>query len=96
MPDGIVIADSGPLIALAGIECLHLLPKLYLRVVAPNAVMDEIMSGTNVPTGDDIIEQAPSLERLEAPTQDDTLSIVLGRAKLKQSHWPDNILSLYF
>ena len=81
MPDEIVIADSGPLIALAGIDCLHLLSSLYLQVVAPDAVIDEIMSGSNVPTGEDIFRQAPWLERREAPTQEDALSIVLGRGE---------------
>jgi predicted nucleic acid-binding protein len=96
MPDRIVIADSDPLIALAGVACLHLLPRLYPRVVAPHAVIDEVMAGINVPTGDDILEQAPWLERVGAPTQGDTLSIALGRGEAEAialaRQYPESLL----
>jgi hypothetical protein len=45
MPDLLAITNSGPLIALAGVQCLDLLPQLYRRVAAPRAVLEEIMAG---------------------------------------------------
>jgi hypothetical protein len=98
MHEGLVIADSGPLIALAGIECLHILPRLYLQVVVPNAVIDEIMAGAHLPAGHDVFEEAPWLERLEAPTPETTLSIVLGRGEAEAialaSQHPESLLLL--
>lgn len=38
----VIIADSSPLIALAIIGELELLPRLYQRVVIPPAVWDEV------------------------------------------------------
>ena len=43
--DVFLIADSSPLIALAGVNRLNLLPRLYSRVIAPSAVIDEILAG---------------------------------------------------
>ncbi len=37
----IVVADSGPLIALAGLECLHLPKVLWGGLLAPQSVLDE-------------------------------------------------------
>jgi predicted nucleic acid-binding protein len=53
MPDTgvVVVADSGPLIALARIEQLELLPSLYERVTIPDAVWQ-------------VTAIRPSLERL--------------------------------
>ncbi|HEV2721372.1 MAG TPA: DUF3368 domain-containing protein, partial [Thermoanaerobaculia bacterium] len=38
----IVVADTTPLLYLIVIECEHVLPALYGRVVAPSAVMSEL------------------------------------------------------
>ena len=40
----IAVADSGPLISLAKLDYLHLLPVLYERVVMPRAVHDEVVT----------------------------------------------------
>jgi predicted nucleic acid-binding protein len=40
----IAVADSGPLISLAKLDYLHLLPVLYERVVIPRAVYDEVVN----------------------------------------------------
>ena len=40
----VVVADSGPLIALAGAGCLGLLHSLFQRVVVPRAVLAEILA----------------------------------------------------
>lgn len=37
----IIVADSGPLIALAKVQCLHLPKALWGRVIAPSAVLGE-------------------------------------------------------
>ncbi len=38
----ILISNTGPIIALAGVRCLHLLRELYGQVVVPLAVDSEI------------------------------------------------------
>ena len=40
----IAVADSGPLISLAKLDHLRLLPVLYERVVIPRAVYDEVVT----------------------------------------------------
>ena len=40
----IAVADSGPLISLAKLDHLRLLPVLYERVVMPRAVYDEVVT----------------------------------------------------
>jgi predicted nucleic acid-binding protein len=49
MPDRglVVVADSSPLIALARIEQLGLLPSLYERVTVPEAVWQEVTRGAS-------------------------------------------------
>ena len=41
----VAVADSGPLVALARIELLELLPRLYGRVAIPGAVFNELTEG---------------------------------------------------
>ncbi len=41
----IVVANAGPLIALAQLGCLDLLPRLYRQVRIPPAVRDELFAG---------------------------------------------------
>ncbi len=38
MPEGGIVCNSGPLIALSKVGCLHLLGSLYDRVVIPDGV----------------------------------------------------------
>ena len=69
MTDPIVVADSSPLIALAEIDRLELLPQLYQRVLAPPAVWDEVVvQGKDLP-GAQAVRQLPWLEiELPEPT----------------------------
>jgi predicted nucleic acid-binding protein len=62
MPDLLVITDSGPLIALAGVQCLNLLPQLYRRVAAPRAVIEEIMAGVHLSPRHDFLHQISWLD----------------------------------
>jgi predicted nucleic acid-binding protein len=45
MPDKTIIVNSGPLIALAGVNQLDILPQLYQHITVPLAVADEIRAG---------------------------------------------------
>ena len=50
MAERTIIGDSGPLIALAIIDQLALLPRLYRRVVVPRAVWEEVtLHGAGLP-----------------------------------------------
>lgn len=49
-PHQTIVGDSGPLIALALITQLELLPKLYQRVIIPKTVWDEVtVQGAGLP-----------------------------------------------
>lgn len=52
----IVVADSGPLIALARLGLLELLPKLFGDVLVPQTVVDECLASTKHPDGPPIRE----------------------------------------
>ena len=42
MPDTVAIADSGPLISLARINPLELLPRLFTSIIVPLEVWNEV------------------------------------------------------
>jgi predicted nucleic acid-binding protein len=98
MPDLLVIADSGPLIAFAGVQCLDLLPQLYRRAAAPRAVIEEIMAGAHLSPRHNFLHQISWLEQLEAPVPLDALAIVLGRGEAEAivlaRHYPGALLLL--
>ena len=53
---GIVVADTGPLIALARAGYLELLQELYQEILIPPAVHDELCLGSNRPGSKRIAE----------------------------------------
>ncbi len=67
-----IVADSSPLISLAIVEQLELLPQLYQQVLVPPAVWDEItIQGVGLPRADTVRQlswlqiQAPETTMLE-------------------------------
>jgi predicted nucleic acid-binding protein len=40
-----IVSNTGPIIALAKVECLHLLPTLFERVLVPEPVYREVLAG---------------------------------------------------
>ena len=67
----LVVADSGPLIALAGVDCLAVLRGLFARVVMPTVVRDEIMAPPPGRPGAAAILTADWLEVLSPPLPPD-------------------------
>jgi len=49
-----LISNTGPIIALAGISHLYLLRELYKRVIVPQAVDKEISSRGRVYVGEEV------------------------------------------
>lgn len=94
-----IITDSSPLIALAIIDQLELLPQLYLTVLVPPAVWDEVtIQGAGLP-GARAVQEASWLT-LQAPDPKivEPLSILVDRGEaeaiaLAQS-MPDSIVLL--
>lgn len=74
----VVIADAGPLLALAKLDCLHLLKKLFGTVLIPEAVQRECMAKS----GEDSerIQQAIDCKQLQVIPSDDISSMVLPRS----------------
>jgi predicted nucleic acid-binding protein len=75
----VVIADAGPLIALAKISQLHLLPALFSEVLMTEAVANECLRGQS--SDAELINHALKsgwLKRVENPTFKHRLSRSLG------------------
>lgn len=66
MNEAIIVADSSPLIGLARIGQLELLPQLCRRVVVPPAVWEEVTIHGRVAPGAHAVSQAAWLE-IQAP-----------------------------
>jgi hypothetical protein len=73
MPDEAVVADSGPLIALALGRCLHLLRDLYGKVLVPEAVWREVTEAGHGRTGAAEMAAASWLERTTVGRSPDPL-----------------------
>lgn len=67
MREPFVIADSGPLIALARIGQLDLLPKLYERIIIPVGVWEEVTVTDPEAPGAAVVRAVTWLEVQTAP-----------------------------
>ncbi len=71
--DGPVVCDAGPLIALASVGQLELLPAIYRRLVLPQPVLDEIVQSGAGRAGAIEISSARWLEVVTPPADPDPL-----------------------
>jgi len=79
----VVIADAGPLIALARTGHLSLLPRLFDRVLIPEAVRDELETSSDRP-GAKALREAVGRRgwlRVAKARADDSLRPALGRGE---------------
>lgn len=63
--EGAVVADSTPIIALAGVGQLALLQRLFGEVLVPPAVSDELTRGDRRPGGREDLAAAPWVKAAE-------------------------------
>ncbi len=76
--EAVVVADSGPLIGLARIDQLQLLPALAARVLLPQAVWNEVTVAKTDAPGALVISQATWIEVHQVdPKQVELLTLLL-------------------
>jgi uncharacterized protein len=78
MPEGPIVCDTGPLIALSLIDQLDTLRSLYHPVLVPRVVLDEVTAGGVDRPGASAILAADWLEPVEDVTPDPLLAEELG------------------
>jgi predicted nucleic acid-binding protein len=78
MPDGPIVCNTGPLIALSMVGQLDLLRKLYQRVIVPEPVFREVVSGGLGRVGASQIASAEWLERSDLAIPEPLLALELG------------------
>lgn len=78
MPEGPVVCDTGPLIALSLVDHLQLLQSLFPQVLVPRAVLDEVSAGGSERPGCHAILAAGWLETVEDIGLDPLLAAELG------------------
>lgn len=66
----LIVADTGPLIALSHVDALHVLPSLYAEVLLPEAIADELR-GSRFESVHDLIEKHSWLQVRALATQPD-------------------------
>lgn len=81
--DETVVCNSGPLIALAKINQLELLSRVYQRILVPQAVMDEIATAQRFPEEKRILAATP-LEKHALAKQPDAL--LLAQLGVGEAH----------
>jgi len=77
----IVVADTTPLLYLIIIECDHVLPALYGRVVAPLAVISELTHQQTPKAARDWVASSPPWLRIASPSQPIEPAVALGRGR---------------
>lgn len=78
MPDGPIVCNSGPLIALSMVGQLDLLKKLYRRIIIPEAVFREVVSAGSGRIGASEIADADWLELSDLAVPEPLLALELG------------------
>ncbi|HEV8629188.1 MAG TPA: DUF3368 domain-containing protein [Thermoanaerobaculia bacterium] len=78
MPEGPVVCDTGPLIALSLIDHLPILHQLFGRVLVPRAVLDEVSAGGAERPGSQAILGTEWFEILDDVKPDPLLAAELG------------------
>jgi predicted nucleic acid-binding protein len=82
MNESVIIADSSPLIALARIDQLAILPQLFSRILAPPAVWDEVtVRGSGSPGAREVSEAAWIEIQAPDPRVVDPLTILVDRGE---------------
>lgn len=81
MPDGPIVCNAGPLIALSMVGQLGLLASLYQHVIVPEAVFREVLSGGTEGIGVEEIQEASWLERFPDLDPEPLLAKELGRGE---------------
>lgn len=76
-----VVADAGPVIALAKLDQLALLPRLYGEVAIPPAVRDEVLMPAREP-------RHPDAEVIEGAITDGQIVVIESGQDLKAT-WPE-------
>ena len=78
MPEGPVVCDTGPLIALSLVDQLQILQRLFRRVAVPRAVLDEVSAGGGERPGCQAILAADWFEAVADVAPDPLLAAELG------------------
>jgi len=78
MPDGPIVCNTGPLIALSMVGQLDLLRRLYHRVIVPTTVFREVVAGGSRQIGVAEIAGADWLERSDLAVPEPLLALELG------------------
>lgn len=78
MSERTIVCDTGPLIALAIVDRVDLLRRLFSRVLVPRAVLDELSAGGSDRAGARTVLAAEWLETIEEVEPDPLLSAELG------------------
>lgn len=78
MPDGPIVCNAGPLIALSMVGQLDLLKQLYARVIVPEPVFREVVAAGTGRIGSSQIASAEWLERTDLAIPEPLLALELG------------------
>ena len=84
MRDVVLIADSGPLIALSLVHSVTILQRLYREVCVPTAVVDEIAGQGEFRKGADLFAREPWIKIQTVPSLSSTLlPVFLGKGEVE-------------